>query len=1567
MAVNQTPLYSPQGKGLSSPPELQRYGAQLDARYGGPVDPNQSSDHEQFQLKERGVGENFFQGLGHGGLKAAESVANFIPDVLGSRGRWATFSDNITDNKHSAVFQVTSDIAQLGVGLIGGGPLRKGFQSAVKGIRGLFPAGAKKVAKKAARRGALPLASKAWNIAREGGTRGAIAEMLAFRGGEEHLLLSSFFEKNPDWESAYEEATSTEGWANEPTVTTSMRLQQSLKNIMGRAAFAAEGALLGAAANFLVAAGKASFRAATKNTDRAMLKALAGQDVSGAAKADATEGLKAAKAARASAVKEAQEDQAFKEVGVAREEFEAKYQDTIETIGVKERMDTPAVSVPVRNTTLVPDSVDDVYRDITTPEGINKQAYANKTGPDTTREAWEKTLKVEFGYRHRGSGTAALRVHIAKEAPDIVRVDEDLIRRDWEASGRGAEDFTQGANFNARAIFDNVDEFQRYLIEVEKAKRLFPKMSKESAKDFNLRNQRHAVNEAKRQGWGHFYKYEFDAPQKLKHLELTKAERDIMLFKEGSGEAGDRLFRLIAGVDKAGKAVKTSPHAILTAAENVLRMDTAYSDHGMKYFQGRVMSLFMTGLRKNITKISDKKTMADAIGYMYDPKGSDLASILSDTMMDGIEELATSNGMDRRAMMHRLLKGRGNFRHLYGDLTEDSVFDFGKKLDVAAMKEMNVRIMAYRLEQAISMKKYRDITRQIAETPEHMLPGSDILKDYIVELERVAARVEGIQKLSQASGRALRAWHDLNDASMSGIALSKEIANFGGLKKLKANAQRNQALFDGADDTLSGTAAASDALTKSSFIDMHNEYWINSILSGTKTQMVNTISTGMHMYYKPMEGILGSLQEPEARRAMIKTLVHTAMINAQVTRVLGKLGLNKLKRLTKAIDEPQYLQNRKDIFSPEGDPTSRLNQAKGAIAGARKSFRTGEGTLTKGADLFDVVPPQAIGRNSLGEGASEVAKATLDSLGSIIRIPSRLMIGTDELFKQISFRASAMGQLASDGYELAVKKNLYPDADYIAGYIGEHFHGIIRASGASHTKKNILQEGRNAFKKEVTDAADQLRPFEKTEKEFLDTYQKKHYSAIKEKQAGNSLHWAEDVTFTRRLDADLQELKDLGVSPTARSSWTQDIQEIVHQHPWMRLIMPFIKTPLNIMKWPLQRMSVPGVISPNGKAIGREFEWVKKIHLRYQADMATGDSFRMAQASGRIAAGRFYWLGFSSAAASGVITGSGPSNPRERMNLMATGWRPYSVKIGDYYVSYSRLDPFSTALGLAADVYEKSEQLMRHGDVDENWAQATMLAGAYSLSNNLADKSYLAGINSVLQATIDPEKYFPKLLKKQITSYIPKIVSQWTPMLDDNHIKKTYGILEGAMGRLPGASKGIEPMRNYMGEPLEAMWSPSVWASGLNPFLISKMKSDRVLEEIASLKYGFGPPTPRIKGDRHLDMRRFHDPDTGRSAFDRYQELIGQVTDKRGRNLRAAMTVVFNSDMYRNASLLHEAGTLQFAGTFRDPRVKMVRGVMARWRASAKQKTLDEYPELKKAIKAFDTTVFEQLLTISGR
>ncbi len=39
------------------------------------------------------------------------------------------------------------------------------------------------------------------------------------------------------------------------------------------------------------------------------------------------------------------------------------------------------------------------------------------------------------------------------------------------------------------------------------------------------------------------------------------------------------------------------------------------------------------------------------------------------------------------------------------------------------------------------------------------------------------------------------------------------------------------------------------------------------------------------------------------------------------------------------------------------------------------------------------------------------------------------------------------------------------------------------------------------------------------------------------------------------------------------------------------------------------------------------------------------------------------------------ITGGGPLDENQKKALMATGWQPYSFKVGDKYISYQRLDP----------------------------------------------------------------------------------------------------------------------------------------------------------------------------------------------------------------------------------------------------------------------------------------------------
>ena len=1737
-----------------------------------------------YQKRQQGLGKNMWDGAGHGILSAIESTANLPTDLAGEKERFFTFSDAMPENKESFASTMTSDIFQFATGLLFGGPIKKIGQAGLKRLarrRRKPDTPAELASKKGGKKRALSK-SDFWRITKEGAVTGAITEFIAFRGQDEGLILSRFFETYPEMQDHFEHATSDPDWVNQPTAVTAEKMQsrfeQASTNVMGRAAFAAEGAVIGAVFNHIVALGKAAIGKA-RGKDARTTKAGKGEDVKGAEAAD----RQAAPRPADDVAETGPEDEAFKgntEVKQTRRKLsealtDAEEMSSLEQKTAREALEPDSKANPIDEDEIADNGeiedwatrrsdnfehdpvahdadVDVRFYDEPSPtkvpvdfanaasivgrwitlairrgkaetfgelqEGV--KAFDEETKEilnwmaDGSNDALDASFAEDFLARHELKGESAkaledvkkaigvfgfknaeifslMRVddldggtrdhlidflqkvgkavndptlskeelianiqgaaqhHIFdaspegvfnKELDDIQFEEQDLgdplglnVEGDPSLTPRGNEflaniedvadtlvdkirinpakfdspkslssSHTSGAflknplimvsRLNAQQywdkwqptksyhafdgvsetalpkdVFNDYDDFERFLVELERAKLQFPlKGAKGKVRAF-----KRAVRAAKRQGIGDFYKYEFKAPKHLKHLELTPTQQARVLMDDAVNPDGtvkpERLkeFKnLVSELNGTAKSAK-SIHQIFDEAIQILRPDTSFSDVGMKYFSGRMFSFFYQNLKTNINKMSDAETFAKATEMQSNPRG--LKEALEEHFLNNADDMAEAYQMDSISLANRIAKGRGDFSHYYDEISVDEKLGYIGEQDVAAMKEMNIRILAYRMEQAISMKNFKQLTEEIDKLSEdQLMRDPDLIKKYQTELERQNIRIRRMQKLRQASGRVLRSWRGIQDEITSSMdSLGDLTKHMGGAKGIKKHAARAGAIFRATEGkAMDKAAAATDYLGKtSSAIDVHNEYWINSILSGTKTQLVNMISTGLHMYYKPVEGMFGTvLRDGEdlklARKQLASTLMHTAAINMQVIRAMGALGLQNIRHLGGLIDKEGFIKKQTEFYK-QGQEEGMYAQGIQAVAGAKKSWKTGRGTLSEGADLFDVEPPKAIsGENLLSGSASKKAKATVDYIGNIIRIPSRFMIGTDELFKQISFRANVMGRLAGEGAEAGL------EGPELAQYIADGFSGIIRYSGRRHTKQAIREEGFRKYEDMRNDPSnDVVRNFRNKE-DFVDHYAAENFDADASELSQLGMDWAEDVTFTRALDKDLVALQDAGKISKNRTTWQKDIQDTVHRHPWMRLIMPFIRTPVNILKFPIQRLPF-FPMSPRGKVLGiKEYEWAKNLHMRYQADMASNDPIKKAEAHGRVSAGNFYWAAFMMAASSEMITGGGPSNPRERQNKMATGWRPYSFVVGDTYISYARLDPFATVLGLAADVWEKFALLARDGDIEENWFQGVMQAGAYSISNNIADKSYLAGINNVLQAFIEPETQLKPLLKRQLTAYVPKVISQWTPLTDDHYMKKTYGLLDGVASRVPTLASGIEPMRNYLGEPLEAMYEPSVWAAGFNPFLISRKKNDPILDELASLEYGFGAPTPRINGLRHLDMRRFYD-DKGRSAYDFFQEEVGKIK-LNGKTLRQSLTRLFESDAYKRAATFDAEGTLQFSGTHRDERVKAVKAVMAHYRKQARNNTKAAYPELLKAYVAFKQQQAEQTRRIMG-
>ncbi len=164
--------------------------------------------------------------------------------------------------------------------------------------------------------------------------------------------------------------------------------------------------------------------------------------------------------------------------------------------------------------------------------------------------------------------------------------------------------------------------------------------------------------------------------------------------------------------------------------------------------------------------------------------------------------------------------------------------------------------------------------------------------------------------------------------------------------------------------------------------------------------------------------------------------------------------------------------------------------------------------------------------------------------------------------------------------------------------------------------------------------------------------------------------------------------------------------------PGVRYVAPFMRTPTNIL-----------VDTFKGTPLAL-------ISRQVRADIAAGGT-RAAQAWGRIGTGSIMMLAAADMGLEGTITGKGPKDPRLRKNLLRTGWKPYSVKLGGVYIPFNRAEPIGNFFAFGADIAEVINNL---DDPDADFLVSTMVMG---FAENLKSKSYLQGIIGAITA-FDP-------------------------------------------------------------------------------------------------------------------------------------------------------------------------------------------------------------------------------------
>ena len=570
--------------------------------------------------------------------------------------------------------------------------------------------------------------------------------------------------------------------------------------------------------------------------------------------------------------------------------------------------------------------------------------------------------------------------------------------------------------------------------------------------------------------------------------------------------------------------------------------------------------------------------------------------------------------------------------------------------------------------------------------------------------------------------------------------------------------------------------------------DAVNYYRINALLSGPGTQEVNFISNAINSLAIPTQQLVG-----------------------------GAASLNG-KQVKHAMRTYQGM----------------AGSVRESVVSALKAFYNDDAILDPfngKIDTMDVSNAHRLNRATIG-------------------LPTRLLMGADEFFKQAQYRGRIFADAVAEANELG-HKGAKRDA-FVADYLSKSFDEY---GGATR---------------------------------------------------GEAMLQAQRATFTENLDP-----KGFGAK----------VQQTAIDHWWARLVVPFVKTPLNVLSQGFQHFPALGFLSK-----------------RLRDDVVAGGP-RRAQAIGKQAIGAALTFTALSLAAQGRITGSGPKDPRVRAQWLRTN-KPYSFVSRNAdgsveFTSYHRYEPFSYPLALAADMIEILQQRDSLSRMEAGELTAALVS---AFAENTVNKTFTQGLADVFSLMTDTERSLENFLESFSGSFVPNAIPQ---MVDAEEKVVVEGIMDSLLSRL-GMDGHLDRRRNVIGEV------DLRHGSRMDPLgLVSDdiRAHDPVMAEMTRLaevhQSGWGEPRSRYGS---IDLREV-EFSKEQSMFDRWMELQSEI-EIGGLTLRERLAKTIKSRQYRAMS----DGDRDFTGE----NEKHLKKIIQLYREKARVQLMRERPAFKDVFVEFE-------------
>lgn len=331
---------------------------------------------------------------------------------------------------------------------------------------------------------------------------------------------------------------------------------------------------------------------------------------------------------------------------------------------------------------------------------------------------------------------------------------------------------------------------------------------------------------------------------------------------------------------------------------------------------------------------------------------------------------------------------------------------------------------------------------------------------------------------------------------------------------------------------------------------------------------------------------------------------------------------------------------------------------------------------------------------------------------------------------------------------------------------------------------------------------------------------------------------------------------------TNETGWfSKNLGQIADKMPLGRVLMPFVRTPANIMKYTFQRTPLAPLM--------------KEVRV----DIAAGGA-RRDLALARISTGTSIMLVTADMAMNEQVTGKGPSDASARQAMMRNGWQPYSVKMGDRYYAYNRMDPLGMTMGLAADMVEILAN-DDYGPEKEQEMEEVAVAVAMSIANNVMNKTYLSGISGLFEAMSDPERYGDSWAQRLAGSAVPAGVAE-VARFQDPYMREANSWLEAIQRRTPGLSESLPPRRDIWGQPISYQSGIGSTYDALSPIYSKQENPSPIDSEILRLEASINmPPKKTSFNGVTINLEKYP------AAYSRYVQLAGNELKHPGWGLGA--------------------------------------------------------------------------------